>query len=475
MIALLIASQALALDAGSLRSTATYDLYRDPYDFFDQPGVLAVEQERGVLTGLDLYGGPGRYTIGYYGALGKGVLGAAFDFGQSTSYSDSTDTFDYDGDETITFGDAEGGGSAWNAHLTYGLSLSDNMAAGVAVWVNQAGATFSFDPQSGSVGGTRTDVDYPDGDDSDSYGLASYTSRNMLVLAGGAIFSDKGYISMNAGVRTVLDRAAVDAGWTYGDTSIKYSGYVPGTAFADNRKGLGAVASLEAVQALNDSTDMRLSFGLGYIPGKVAIQESEILNESDGYDGTDTTSWEDAKWRNTQAGMLAALHIQNDDLTVRPGLRFGYTGYADSYKPTVAYDYNYEGEDYDASGASQYQYGSTLVGLEVGLPLAVEVPLGNTDIWTLRMATDWSWSRLKTTTETYYEDEDADTSERLTTKDAAVSTSASGSFGLCYWPVERFRMDAAIFGATSFDGSDATMADTFALGAVSLSATLLLP
>ena len=91
MIALLLASQAMALDTVSLRSTATYDLYRDPYDFFDQPGVLAVEQERGVLTGLDLYGGPGRYTIGYYGTLGSGVLGAAFDFGSATSSSSSND------------------------------------------------------------------------------------------------------------------------------------------------------------------------------------------------------------------------------------------------------------------------------------------------------------------------------------------------------------------------------------------------
>lgn len=477
MIALLIASQAFALDAASLRSTATYDLYRDPYDFFNQPGVLAVEQERGVLTGLDLYGGPGRYTIGYYGSLGKGVLGAAFDFGQSTSYSDSKDTYSFDGDDTITFGDAEGGGAAWNAHLTYGLSLSENMAAGVAVWVNQAGAKFSFDPQRGAVGGTRTDVDYPDGDDSSSFGLATYTSRSVVVLAGGAIFSDKGYISMNAGVRSVLDRASVDAIYEYGDTTIKYSGFVPGTSFGDDRKGLGAIASLEAVQALNDDMDLRLSFGLGYLPGKVALTESTVVQEDDASNTTltDVSSWEDAKWRNTQAGVLAALHIENDDLTVRPGLRIGYTGYAEAYKPTTSFDYDYDGSDYDVDGSSQYDYSSTLVGLEVGLPLAVEVPLGQKDIWTLRMATDWSWSRVKSTTETFYNDEDNDVSEKLQTTDASSSSAASGSFGLCYWPVERFRMDAAIFGGTSFDGSDATMADTFGLSAVSVSATLLLP
>lgn len=475
MIALLLASQAMALDTASLRSTATYDLYRDPYDFFDQPGVLAVEQERGVLTGLDLYGGPGRYMVGYYGTLGKGVLGAAFDFGQAMSYSESNDVYDYDGDTTTTFADAQGGGSAWDAHLTYGLSLSESMAAGVALWVNQAGSTFSFDPQSGSVGGSRTDVDYPDGDDSSSYGLAEYTQRSITGLVGGAIFSDKGYISVNAGLRTVLSRPTVDAGWEYGDTTIQYEGYPPGTSFGNNRKGVGAIGSIEAVQALDDGMDLRVTVGLGYIPGSVAVDHTSVTNQSEGYEGVDTSLWKDAKWRTTQAGVLTALHIENDDMTVRPGLRIGYTGYADAYTPVTSFDYNYDGSDYDVDGSSEYDYSSTAVALEVGLPLAVEVPLGQKDIWTLRMAGDWSWSRIKTTTETTYNDEDADISEKLTTLDLATSTSASGSFGLCYWPVERFRMDAAVFGGTSFDGSSETNADTFALGAVSLSATILLP
>ena len=474
MIALLLASQAMALDTVSLRSTATYDLYRDPYDFFDQPGVLAVEQERGVLTGLDLYGGPGRYTIGYYGTLGSGVLGAAFDFGSATSSSSSNDNYDFDGDETITFADAEGGGSAWNAHLTYGVSLSESMAAGVAIWVNQAGGTYSFDPQSGSLGGSRTDVDYPSGDDSTSYGQAKMVSRNITALAGASFFSDKGYISLNAGLRTVLDRGTVDAGWEQGDSTINYSGYVPGMGFSDNRKGLGAIAKIEAVQALSDNKDLRITVGVGFVPGGVATPESVLETEAGDYYEKTTTAWKNDKWRTTSAAVLAALHIENDDMTVRPGLRIGYTGYADSYTPVSAFEYDY-GDAGDGDSSSEYNYASTAVGLEFGLPLAVEVPLGENDIWTLRMAADWSWTRVKTSSTTVYEDSDADIREQLDTHAASSSTAASGSFGLCYWPVERFRMDAAIFGGTSFDGSDSTVGDTFGLGALSLSATLLLP
>lgn len=474
MIALLIASQAMALDTDSLRSTATYDLYRDPYDFFDQPGVLAVEQERGVLTGLDLYGGPGRYTIGYYGTLGSGVLGAAFDFGNSASSAASTDNYDFDGDETITFGDSEAGGSAWNAHLTYGVSLSESMAAGVAIWVNQSGGVYSFDPQSGSLGGTRTDVDFPEGDDSSSFGQAKLVNRSITALAGASFFSDKGYFSLNAGLRTVLSRGTVSAGWESGDNTITYSGYVPGLSFSDNRKGVGAIASIEAVQALSDTKDLRVTVGVGFIPGSVATIDSKVETEGEDTYEASTESWKDAKWRSTSAGVLAALHIQHDDMSVRPGLRIGYTGYADTVTPVSSFEYDY-GDAGDGDGSSEYNYSSTAVGLELGLPLAVEVPLGQNDIWTLRMAADWSWSRTKATATTIYEDKDADIVEQLDTQSSASSSAASASFGLCYWPVERFRMDAAIFGGTSFDGSDATLGDTFGLGAVSLSATLLLP
>lgn len=496
MIALLLASQALALDTASLRSDSTFNLFRDPYDFMLQPGVMAAEDERAIITLLSAYGGAGRYVGGYYGQLGPGVLGAAVDFGRASSVS-QTETIDHvaidsDADtKTTTTSLALSSSSDWSGFLSYGLPVSDSLAFGVALYMNQAADKISFDASSGSVGGANTDIDIagPDEEtsiDTESSGQARYKDQTMAVLVGGAMFGDKGYLSLDAGLRTqTLSAVLEDARWHYGDYTTTWSGYVPGTSFGDNRKGLGPIARLELVRQLNDTLGLRLTADLAMASGGPTTNKSTNVYEDQTEDFENTTTTTDelknAKWNSSSYGALLALHINGEGLAVRPGIRFRATGYGETYTPvsTSVYQYNIAGEEQDpVESTSEFDADLSLKSMSLGLPIAVEVPLGQDEAWTLRMAGDWAWTKSALTVHTHSEvegDEEIDgdqSSSDDTNASGSVTSTATAAFGLRFWPIDAFRLDAAAFGGTSFTGGGSEAVD---IASVWLSATFLLP
>lgn len=470
MITLLLVSQAFALDTESLRSTSTYDLFRDPYDYLLMPGVMAAEDERAVITLLNAYGGAGRYAAGYYGELGPGVLGAAVDFGSAGSSAREQEVEKIADVQTKIVSESQGSSSAWTALLSYGMPLSDSLALGAAFYVSQASQSVSFDPATGSLGGAITNIDVSDGDDTEANGLASYKGRSLAALVGGALYNDAGYLSLDVGIGSSLDSAEVDAHYEYVDTTIDYSGYVPGTSFTDNRKGMGPLAKLEIVRAVGDSTDLRITADLSMASGEPATQKSTIVTEAPDYENTEEDQYKNANWRTSTYGVLAALHFEGEDLSVRPGVRIRANGYGEEYTPyskttTVSGDTETESE-------SEYDTSLDYSALSLGLPLAVEVPLGEEDRWTLRLAGDWTWSRAKLETTTTVKDEDAEYSDVVTTNSVSTSSSADASLGLRFAPVDALRMDVAAYGGTTF-GSAGN--EAINIGSVWVSATLVLP
>lgn len=469
MIALLLASQAFALDSSSLRATSTFDLFRDPYDFLMQPGLMAAEDERGLVTMLSYYNAPGRYAIGYYGKLGPGVLGSVVDYGSSGSTSETKDTSKYPDGQTVTDSDSESSANAWAAQLSYGIPVSDSFAFGLAFRMDQSGQTSSFDPTSGTVGGSRTDIDISDGDDTKSYGLAKYKDRTMQVLLGGAIYGDKGYFSLDAGLQTLLNSATVDAGWEYVDSKITYKGYVPGTTLDGNRTGKGPMARLEMVRAMGDQTDLRLTADFGMISGKPQTQTSVYATEDTDTSYTQTEQLKNAKFKSSSWGVLTAVHYEGDDISIRPGLRLSGGGYNQAYTPASSYKSVF-GDTTDEGASEGGDYTDSVKVLTFGLPLAVEIPLGDEERWTLRMAGEWDWTRTKLESTYFDEDTDAETSTKDVADSVSTATAVAGSFGLRFKPVDRFRLDAATFNSTSFPSGGS---DTFAIGSVWLSGTFL--
>lgn len=472
MITLLLISQAFALDTASLRSTATSDLFRDPYDYLLMPGVMAAEDERGLVTLLSAYGGAGRYALGYYGGAGPGVVGAAFDFGTAGNSSTSTNVYKLADAQTKTVSDAASSSSAWSGLLSYGMPLSDSLALGAALWISQGANTVSFDPSSGSVGGANTNIDVSDGDDTSSEGSASYKGRSLAVLVGGAMYSDSGYLSLDVGLAQTLDSADVEGEWEYVDTSIKYSGYVPGTAFSSNRKGLGPLAKLELVRAVGDMTDLRITADLSMASGEPHTAESKVVTKSGTdtvFTSTHTDELKNASWSGSSYGVLVALHVEGEDLSVRPGIRVRGSGYGETYTPYSSDSTEFDGTTTETE--SKYDTEMNISSLSLGLPLAVEVPLGAEEHWTLRMAGDWTWSRSKLNTKDTYKDEDVEYNETTTTTSTSTSSATDASIGLRFQPVDAMRLDAAAFGGTSFGGANN---EAINIGSVWLSATLIL-
>ncbi len=470
MIALILASQAFALDTTSLRSNSTADLFRDPYDYLMMPGVMAAEDERAVITLLNAYGGAGRYVFGGYGEAGPGVIGAAFDFGAAGSASESTNTYKVGDVQTKTFSDSEASSSAWTGLLSYGMPLSDSMAVGAALWISQGAQTLSFDPTTGSVGGSRTDIDISDGDDTEAFGLASYKGRTIAALVGGAIYNDAGYLSLDVGIAQTLDSATVEAGWEYVDTEIKYTGFVPGTSFSDNRKGMGPVAKLEIVRAVGDSTDLRVTADLSMASGEPETARSTVTTSYTDYEVTHVDELKNAAWRTSSYGVLAALHIEGEEISVRPGVRIRAGGYGEELTPYTL-DKTVSG-DTETETESKYDTSLDLSTFSFGLPLAIEVPLGDEARWTLRMLGDWTWSRAKLESTTRYADEETDYSDVTVTTDVTTASAADAALGLRFAPIDALRLDAAAFGGTTFGGANN---EAINIGSVWLSATLLLP
>lgn len=469
MLALLLVSQAFALDQSSLRSTSTYDLFRDPYDYLLLPGVMAAEDESALITLLNAYGDAGHFSAGGYGKLGPGVLGAVVDVGGAGSSSDAKETQKIVDAQAVTRSISTASSSSWGAILSYGMPLSDTLAFGAALRVEQDASTLSFDPSSGTVGGANTEIDISDGDDTKSEGSAGYLDRSLEALVGGALFSDSGYMSLDVGLAMTTVSSQVSGTWEYVDSTITYKGYVPGTAFAENRAGLGPVARFEMVRAVGEITDLRVTADLGMAAGEPARLSSSSTTTATDTSYTQTETLKNATWRSSSYGVLAALHVEAEDLSVRPGLRLRRGSYGEAYTLESSYESVY-GETTD-EGSAEYDASLERGFLTLGLPIAVEVPLGQEERWTMRLAGDWAWTRTTVVDGTFYEDEEAEASDRTETTTTSASSAGSAALGLRFQPVDALRLDAAAYGGTSYGGGSN---EAVSIGSVWLSATLLL-
>lgn len=487
MTLFLLVTSALALDNQSLRSTTTSDLFRDPYDFFDQPGLLSFEEERAVLTLLNGYGSSGRYMLGYYGGVGPGVFGAAVDYGASSSTSDSNNVFEVDDEdndiqyEVVTDSRSSDKTKAWTAVLSYGFQASDTMGLGAELRIAQTGQSATYNL--GAVGGSLDSVDYDDediGTDSTTTGNAKVVDRTISVVAGGAINGDSSTLSVHAVVNAVNVSAKGTSNYISGDYETNLTGYVPGTSFSANRKGVAPGLTFEGVFDLSDTMALRVDADVGYGFGGPAVMQTsmvEIYDDEDdfGYESTTTSTYgSDSKWTGTTFGALVAMQIEGESIKIRPGLRVRAAGYNEYYTLETVSEYNPdEGDSSDSSSESESKTGVS--ALTVGLPLAVEVSLDPDQIWTLRMGGDWAWTRATLTQGPLVdEDEDAGTKSTTDSSTSASSSNLTGAFGLRYWPIDAFRLDGSFFGGSAFSPADGESGAT-PLASVWLSATLVIP
>lgn len=466
----LTASPAQALELSSLRSDTTYELFRDPYDFYGQPGVLGTIEERGVLTLLSHSNGMGRFMGGYYGSLGPGVLGVAMDYGQSAGTTTVTNTEAWDEDTGITTtGDTFAHVNAWDVALSYGIPMGDTLTAGAGLFITHIGQRYSVDPTSLALGGSIGTITYPDvaeTDDYTSYGNSTSLDQTITAVVGGAITSDSSLISANAYVSQATKKTSIDAGYTSGDYKGSAAGYYPGTGLDGNRSGLSFGVLLDTAFALSDVSTLRVEAGAGLGSGKMAedvflSKTITPIDEEDVVEETTKTTLKDASYKGNTLHLLTVIELDYDELDVRPGLSIDRVGYSDQYTPESTYD-NSELDDTTVStGAVETSKSSALA---IGLPLAVEIPLSKAGAWTLRMAGQYTWVRgaFEGVSTLDVEEVDTDTVAKIVAKQS-LST-VNGAIGLRFWPVDAFRLDAGAMTSSSLSTSAGSSSYTEAGG-----------
>ncbi len=116
----------------------------------------------------------------------------------------------------------------------------------------------------------------------------------------------------------------------------------------------------------------------------------------------------------------------------------------------------------------------------VGIPLAVEIPLGKGGAWTLRCAGEYQWLLTSFNLQSVADVPNA-TANEIDTQSLTQSASAvTGGLGLRFWPIDAFRLDAAASGSSSLSASagnanfDTSGGDPTNVANVYLSGTFLL-
>jgi hypothetical protein len=478
LLALALAGPAHALDLNSLRAESTYGLYREAYDFFQLPGRLATEEERGVMSLLAHEGDAGHFSSGYYGGMGKGVFGVMVDYARAGTSSAAVTKDDVDGDTTTARANSAVDASHLDMVLAYGLNTSDSFSIGAALRFNNYKEESTIDPLAPSPGSSTSSLDAPD-DAGDAKAAGTYTGGARIIEAqvGIGLHGDSHEIAINAVVGQLAQVNDVNGKAQTDDQTDTVRGYLPGSAWTGNRTGLAPGLRFDGIFDINDDMALRINAGVGTVKGGPTTPKTTFESDPDGGDTTTISeSLKGAEFSSLSWTLLGALHIDAGDYTVRPGLRLAGTNSSQSYK--LVNTTEVDGSDPVESEAS---YGGEAKGFLLGLPIAAEVPLGESEAWRLRLGAEWDYYKATGVSLYNVTDEEQETSHDENQTDVVSGSVVTGALGVGFQPVEGLRLDGVIKSGSAWEaapgafGAGSGASKDHNLATVAVSATFIIP
>lgn len=409
MFVLLVATAA-ATDEDSLRASASFGLFRDAYDYLQEPGSLGRQPGRDLYTLLGNQGGTGRFSLGYVGAVGPGVLGAIGDVGIESSHEHgstsraATAASDATREETAARSDTR----SFSATLGYGVPLGErwSVGAGFEVASDSWSTTLAPDPPNDPiVGGTLTD-----GGGAEESGSWEQRALTMGGTLGAVVAAGPLDLDLAARLARVQDAAHGRSERHTADEDYVWSGYDAAGSLAGNVTGWVPGAGLDARVAVGPAA-VRLQ-----VEGDHGVLAPSRTRHSESYTGPDTSWSEDetlsaarADW--SAGSALAVLELRSGATEVRVGVGVDAAREQAEYTTdTVRY------ADGAASSATT-RHRIVTQEVDLALPLAVESAVSKTVA--VRAGAEWLTWVLDTSSRDVLR---SDPGEGDTTADSSHST-----------------------------------------------------
>jgi hypothetical protein len=445
-ILLALVQPAAAIDLQSLRSEATFGLFRDPYDYITQPGLLARQDGNLLYTLLSGQTDAGRMGLGYQGVLGNVSLGALADYRHAGTTESSTNESTFA--KTSSKSESEGWtrASELSFVLGAGMPLSKKFSLGAALRIDNASFGQTEDISGGGYAAdTRT---YVDGEMSTSTtGTREQSSGNIMAIVGAALGGDKKWVSIDAFVTrpksiTEINTKAEDLNSEY---TYTLKGFDAGSPLETNFTAFGPGIRLDSQYAVNKVLDLRLAASYMMSSGAANLDKVEgtVTDTSSGDSVTETYAIKDTSVKGSLANVLFAMHYGDDDLRLRAGISATFSSMSSAWTSETSTT---------ASKADPTVWKDSYGGgvREIGLPIAVELPVH--ERWILRSGA--RFSSYKVSGEGTFEQKPTEDSTIKNERTASSSgTGVVATLGFRFKATEKFRLDAAILGSNACDAS----------------------
>jgi hypothetical protein len=329
MLAWLAIGAAAAYDPDSLRSDASFGLFRDEYDFLREPATLSEQEGTHLFTVL---GNQGAGSSASLGALWDGpvVLGALIETsGTSASASTSSETAPTALDPALLLETSSFAKTRDTAgFLGAGVPLGGGFAVGAGAELSTHRWDASLTPVPGGspvVWGNLTQQ-YADGAQVRTE-TGTWTERSTLgrLMVGGAWLSESVDVEADVHVARWSSSASGEALQVTPTTEYSFAGTLEGTSPAANLAGMMPGGLLDTTVRVADGVFVRL-----FVEGNRGKLRPVVTERFEGFDDdtdpanpvtwerTSTLSDPDAVAREGEA--LLAVHLDGDVVDTRLGV-----------------------------------------------------------------------------------------------------------------------------------------------------------
>jgi hypothetical protein len=446
---LVLVEPATALDAQSLRSEATYGLFRDPLDYIVEPGMLPRQEGHQLYTLLASQNDAGRFGAGYQGSSGKAAFGVLVDGTFSKTSEGSTDKSNSpDGSQSLTL-TGWTKASAWSVLLGGAFSPSDALSVGAALQIESDAFSETIDPTTLSYGLNST-LKVNDEAVATSNGTFEQGSSTTKALAGATFGGKKSWVEVDVFFVHDSEKSSYDATshTAAGDLVLTETikGFDVNNPLTSNYTASGPGLKADSQIAINDAFDVRLAGSFQVASGGAATNTFKVT-DSDGTDSlTQTYKLTSSEVRATVTNLLAVIEYGDDDLKLRAGVSATFSPASLSWH-----------ESYD-TGAPEAPVTTWKEGLDVGshefaLPVAVELPVH--DRWILRSAARFVSSGASIESSVTQSPDDV-SSNTSSSSNAFSTSSVEAALGFRFKATPRFRLDASVAGVSSCTPSGCT-------------------
>jgi hypothetical protein len=456
VLLLTLAQPAQALELQSARSESTYGLFRDPFDYVVEPGLMARQEGHQLYTQLSSENSGGRFGLGYQGRSGSAAFGIIGD-GAFTGTTEGDTVTDSTGSQT-TDGWTKAGD--WSLLAGAALAVSDSLSFGAALRLDSDTFSETIDPTTLGYGPDRTLT--ADGERVfDSHGTLETVTGNTLVLVGAALGAEKTWVEVDAffnhtaNTRDFAGRVETVKGKITNTLTI--NGFDVSDPLGSNNTTSGPGLKLDSQIRIKKALDLRLAGSLLAASGSAATTRfsSKLDDGTNSLEAIDALSSSEVKA--TVTNLLAVLEYGGDDLKLR-------MGFSATFAPiSLAWDESYDPGVPKAQVQAWFESEDVTLR-EYAVPIAAELPVH--DRWILRSAA--RFSSYTTGVETSRIDHLTD-DENLTTdtSQSLSGTVVDAALGFRFKATPLFRLDAGISGQSSCTAQGCTgsagLLDTTAL------------